>query len=133
MIPDEDDNESNPTVTTTRLLCKHIPQPECLVRGKFEVDLEANLEWSYAFSFKTDTTNQTLFTLRCGDTTSEVRLENDFFIRADGNAPVAVTHLSDATWHTAIVKHSQPDSHFLKIDDYPEIELGKSISDDTDK
>ncbi|CAL2029566.1 unnamed protein product [Caenorhabditis brenneri] len=133
LIPDEDDYEFNPTVTTTRLLCKHTTQPECLVRGKFEVDLEANLEWSYAFAFKTDTTNQTLFSLRCGDTSSDVRLENDFFVRADGSIPVAVSHLSDATWHTVIVKHSEPDSHFLKIDDFPEIELAKSISDDTDK
>ncbi|ULU10265.1 hypothetical protein L3Y34_014518 [Caenorhabditis briggsae] len=133
LIPDEDDYEFNPTVTTTRLICKHYTQPECLVRGKFEVDLEANLEWSYAFAFKTDTTNQTLFSLRCGDMSSEVRLENDFFIREDGSAPVAVGHLSDATWHTAIVKHSEPDSHYLKIDDFPEIELPKAINDDTDK
>ncbi|PIC49909.1 hypothetical protein B9Z55_001019 [Caenorhabditis nigoni] len=133
LIPDEDDYEFNPTVTTTRLICKHYTQSECLVRGKFEVDLEANLEWSYAFAFKTDTTNQTLFSLRCGDMSSEVRLENDFFIRADGSAPVAVGHLSDATWHTAIVKHSEPDSHYLKIDDFPEIELPKAINDDTDK
>ncbi|KAF1769079.1 hypothetical protein GCK72_000892 [Caenorhabditis remanei] len=133
LIPDEDDYEFNPTVTTTRLLCKHITQPECLVRGKFEVDLEANLEWNYAFAFKTDTTNQTLFSLRSGDSISEVRLENDFFIRTDGGVPVAVSHLSDATWHTVIVKHSEPDSHFLKIDDFPEIELTKSIIDDTDK
>uniref|UniRef100_A0A1I7TKT0 LAM_G_DOMAIN domain-containing protein n=1 Tax=Caenorhabditis tropicalis TaxID=1561998 RepID=A0A1I7TKT0_9PELO len=133
LIPDEDDYEFNPFVTTTRLLCKHISQPECLVRGKFEVDLEANLEWSYAFAFRTDTTNQTLFSLRCGSSTSEVRLENDFMIRADGGIPIAISHLSDATWHTVIVKHSEPDSHFLKIDDFPEIELAKSMSDDTDK
>uniref|UniRef100_A0A8R1DLX1 BAM-2-like concanavalin A-like domain-containing protein n=1 Tax=Caenorhabditis japonica TaxID=281687 RepID=A0A8R1DLX1_CAEJA len=130
---DDTDDESNPTVTATRLLCKHVPQPECLVQGKFEVDLEANLEWSYAFAFKTDVTNQTLFSLRCGQTSTEITLENDFFVRELGVEAVAVGYLSDATWHTAIVKHSEPDRHFLKIDDYPDIELARSVNDDTDK
>ncbi|CAI2305263.1 unnamed protein product [Caenorhabditis sp. 36 PRJEB53466] len=133
LIPDEEDYDSNPTVTTTRLLCKHVPQPECLVQGKFEVDLEANLEWSYAFAFKTDSTNQTLFSLRCGSTNSEFRLENDFFIRSDLDLPVAVGHLSDSTWHTVVVKHSEPDKHFVKIDNSREIELIKSLYDKIDK
>ncbi|CAB3407445.1 unnamed protein product [Caenorhabditis bovis] len=130
LIPDDDDYDGNPTVTASMITCKHLPSPQCRVRGRVDVELEANLEWSYTFAFRTDTTNQTLVTLRSGEIATTVRLENDYFIRADNAPPIPIGHLSNAQWHTVVVKHSEPDRHLIKIDNSEAFELPRTIPDD---
>ncbi|CAD6194769.1 unnamed protein product [Caenorhabditis auriculariae] len=104
ILPNEDHYQLSPTISASSLVCRHDVLDACLVRGKVEVDLDVNSDWTYEFAFRTDQANQTLVAFHTSEsTTLPIRLENDFFIRVDSAAPVPVGLLSDARWHTIVV------------------------------
>uniref|UniRef100_A0A1I7WPR3 LAM_G_DOMAIN domain-containing protein n=1 Tax=Heterorhabditis bacteriophora TaxID=37862 RepID=A0A1I7WPR3_HETBA len=118
ILPLEDNYSKSATVVASSLICRQrvLSDHECLIHSKIEVDFNLNSEWNYKFAFRTDRSDQNLFSLHTAEPkTVHIRLEKDFFIRVDSSLSTAISHLSDSHWHTVSI-HSNLDELFFSID-----------------
>lgn len=124
ILPDVDEYPLSSIISASSVVCEHVQSDECLVRGRVEIDVQPS-PWHYEFAFRTDQSNQTLFTFESGPEHLEVRLENDFFIRVGHSAPIAIGHLTDSQWHTVAVHVT--DTIQFTIDDSIQIDANRIL------
>ncbi|KAJ1358788.1 hypothetical protein KIN20_017307 [Parelaphostrongylus tenuis] len=125
ILPHNWNNDIEVTLVASPLLCKQktILLPNCLFRSQVVVGIDTISKWTWEFAFRTQRSDQTLFSLHTTHSQAvHIRIENDFFLRVDSEPLIAIGQLSDGFWHTVTI-YSHQGKVFFTVDNSHNIDL----------
>ncbi|CAI4230104.1 unnamed protein product [Auanema sp. JU1783] len=99
---------------------------DCLFTNRLQISLLAR-NWNFNFAFRTGVNNPFFIALRQPNGSLNLAIENDFFIRINGNSSNAVGFLTDSNWHSVSISENSG----LTIDNYEILPFSEVVKFDS--